>query len=353
MRATSLTKAHVLHDTNKFRGAPSRALADAGEAYAHTGAQLASHYQRTTQQKLATVLSEGSHKQKPRRISSVQEAMDAARYNSAQARVQREVYNAVLDITTPQPGESLLDWGANTGALGFSAIERGEDSFVYIPVDGSPEAIAQIKNNLNEQFTGEVLPLVHTNPLDLKPGSVDHVIALGSITHWALDIPDVQAKVEALIENFAKASRKTAVISLYPMRRFNTTALSWGILAGLSTYTEVMNGTSVDPSSSALLGLSLTAMLFANPSSRRTLLNNLPTPIATAGRALATRFSTEFDPVGNWIHEIDTPALLASLRRKGYNVELISVDKGPEAKKGAIPHGPWDLIVIRQSQARP
>jgi precorrin-6B methylase 2 len=348
------TRAQIFREPNSPTHAHSPALSRAGAAYTHTGQKLAAHYQHTAKQALTEVIHGGqAAATNPRTISSVKEAMDAARYNAAQARVQRKVYDAVLDVTTPQAGESLLDWGANTGALGFSTIERREDSFTYIPVDGSSEAIDQIDANLSPLFTGEVLPLVHTDPLELKPGSVDHVVALGSITHWALDVPDVQAKVEALIEHFASVARKTAVISLYPTRQFNNIALTWGALTMLSAYTEISNGPAIEPLSSIMLGTSLAAMLLANPASRRALFNHMPAPLASTGRAIASRFTDHFDPIGNWIHEIDTPALVASLRRKGYDVELISVDKSVKANKSKIPHGPWDLIVIRKTQNIP
>lgn len=319
----------------------------AARAYAETGRQLAAHYQRTAQAALRDVVGGASSQAATRSITSVDEALDAARYNSKQAALQRRAYNTALAACSPQKGESLLDWGANTGALGFAAIERGEDHFDYLPVDGSSEAMQRVGENLAERFQGAVEPHVETDPLNLLPESVDHVVALGSITHWAPGITDIEAHVEELIEHFASIARKTAVISLYPIREFHQPALILGGVNALCAVTECLNGTDVNPINAMLMLGTLGGLLLANPASRQWIRSNMPKSLANAGWSVVRRVFKGADEVGNWIYQIDTKSLVARLEKKGYDVELQSVDQQKPVVKDAA-HGPWDLIIIRK-----
>ncbi|MBU0507182.1 MAG: hypothetical protein ABII18_03500 [bacterium] len=261
-------------------------------------------------------------------VFTCSQAMKTAKYLPAQRETQKKVYEKVLAEFALKPDEVLLDWGANTGALGYVAIEKSMDHFHYVPIDASFKAIRSIEENLEKKFTGLVTPIQGKELFGLKKDSVDYIAALGSLTHWPGRITDVEDHFIEIAAYLAGVAKKGVAISFYSKKIFKKAT------AVLALASIVF---SLDHLAMTFLGWDPSFAYFAFWQLMISLLL-----ISVNNQFLFRLFMKLFfrQKLGLNIYYMDGEKIRQRLKNKGLNVRLESLAKKQD--------GPFDLLFIQK-----
>jgi hypothetical protein len=189
------------------------------------------------------------------RDGGLEDAMKSAFYSKAQFANQRGVYQAVLDRFQPQKGEVLADWGSNIGGLAYTAQELGQDAFHYVGIDASEQAVAFMNQNLGSVFSGPVTGIHGSQILHLKPGSIDYIAALGSLTHWLTDIKNPESQFIELVVHLATIANRGVAVSIYPDAGVRRGSVMLGSLAFAMSMWTLYSASAHGYSSESLLGI--------------------------------------------------------------------------------------------------
>jgi hypothetical protein len=255
-------------------------------------------------------------------------AMQAAQYLPAQRETQKKVYEKVLEEFSLKPSDVLLDWGANTGALGYVAIEKGMDHFHYVPIDASFKAIRSIEETLEKQYTGPITPIQGRELYGLKKDSVDYIAALGSLTHWPGNISSVEDHFVEIAAYLAGVAKKGVAISFYPKKMFKKATLLFSIASLVFSF---------DHLAMTLMGWDPSLLYFAFWQLIISLL------IISVNNQSLFRFFMRFvfrGKLGLNIYYMDEKKILKRLKKKGLSVRLESLAKKQD--------GPFELLFIKK-----